>query len=198
MSQAISVFWVPRDELLFAPGCGDQELLDNIVEQMADDIAEVDDLFKTADSDVWAGPTATEALAALIENRTEYDPELEEMYTAVYETLCSYYGDFAGNDHFSPCRLVWLARIDELFVSGGVQLSLADLWTAGPPGAGPLNRVVSAGYWEAARMRAAVEPLARVIPGTVDKEERAALDQVMNWLKFAERDPDGVLVGFFG
>ena len=197
MSMGMMLYWVPRAEMLAAPGCGDRELFEDIVEQMPEDIAELDDIFETADPEIWDGPTATEALEAVIEGRPEYDPELDEMYSAVYELLCRYYGGLAGNDGLEPCRTEWLARINELLASGGVMLNINELWTVGPVGGGSLKMVIDAGFWEGEPMRAAIEPLSRLIPTVEGREERMALEQISRWLQLAENDTDGVLVGFY-
>ena len=46
-------------------------------------------------------------------------------------------------------------------------------------------------------MRAALGPLAELIPTVADAGERAALGTVMSWLRAADAAPESILIGFF-
>jgi hypothetical protein len=197
MSQGLMVYLAPRGEVLAALGSGDQELLADILGQMAEDIEYLDRDFETDDPEVWDGPTAAGALAELIDGRPSMDEDDAGLYTSAFELVCRYYGEWASNDYFSPCRVGWFERLDGVLAAGDVPLSLISLWSIGPAVPRPLSPLLEFGHWSAEEMRAAAGPLAKLLPTVVDAEERAALETVMGWLKASEAAPESMLVGFF-
>jgi hypothetical protein len=191
------VYLVPRDEVLAAPSSGDRGLVADILAQFAEDIEQLDSDFETGDPDCWDGPTAAEAVAELIGGRPSMDEDDAGLYAAAFELVCRYYGEWASNDHFSPCRVEWFSRLDGILAAGGVPLSLGNVWCIAPPVRPPWDRLLEFGHWSAEAMQAAVAPLDRLLPSVADAEERAALGTVAGWLRAAEAAPGSILVGFF-
>lgn len=197
MSQGLMTYLVPRDEVLAAPGGRDRDLVADILDQFAEDIEQLDGDFETDDPDAWEGPTAAGAVAELIDGHPSMDEDDAGLYTAAFELVCRYYGKWASNDYFSPCRVEWFNRLDALLAAGGVPLSLGDLWCVAPPVRPPWDRLLEFGHWPADDMRAAAAPLDRLLPSVADAEERAALGTVAGWLRAAEAAPGSILIGFF-
>jgi hypothetical protein len=190
-------YLVPRDEILAAPGGKDRKLVSAILGEFAEDIKQLDSDFETDSPDVWDGPTAAGAVAELIGGRPSMDEDDAGLYTAAFELVCRYFGEWASNDYFSPCRIEWFNRLDGVLSAGGVPLSLSNLWCIAPPVRPPWDRLLDFGHWPADAMQVAAAPLDRLLPSVADAEERAALGTVMGWLRAAETTPDSILVGFF-
>ncbi|AWM37241.1 hypothetical protein GobsT_48150 [Gemmata obscuriglobus] len=197
MSQGLTAYLVPRDEVLAAPGSGDRELVTDILESFAEDIEQLDSDFETGDPDCWEGPTAAGAVAELIGSRPSMDEDDAGLYATAFELVCRYYGAWASNNYFSPCRVEWFNRLDGILTAGGVPLSLVNLWCIAPPLRPPWDRLLEFGHWSAGAMLAASAPLGRLLPTVADAEERAALVTVAGWLRAAEAAPGSILVGFF-
>lgn len=198
MSQGLMVYLVPRDELLAAPGSQDRELVTTICEQFAEDLEQFDSDFETGNPDVWHGPSARGAVAELIAGRPSMAEDDAGLYTAAFGLLCRYYGEMLSNSFFCPCRTEWLNHLDNIMATGGVPLSLGNLWCIAPPVRPPWDRLLDFGHWPADAMRAAVAPLDRLLPSVTDPEEREAFKTVQSWLRAAEPVPGSILVGFFG
>ena len=197
MSQGLMAYLVPREDVLSAPGGRDRGLVAAILDEFPEDIEQLDSDFETGDPDCWDGPTAAGAVAELIGGRPSMDEDAAGLYTAAFELVCRYYGEWASNDYFSPCRVEWFNRLDGLLAAGGVPLWLGNLWCIGPPVRPPWDRLLEFGHWPADAMRAAVDPLDRLLPSVADPEERAALGTVAGWLRAAGMAPDSILIGFF-
>jgi hypothetical protein len=191
------VYLVPPDEVFAAIGSRERDLVADILERFAEDIDQLDSDFETDDPDVWEGPTAAGAVAELIDGRPSMDEDDAGLYTAAFELVCRFYGEWATNDYFSPCRVEWFDRLDAILAAGGVPLTLGNLWCISPPIQPPWDRLLAFGHWSAEAMRAAAGPLDRLLPSVPDAEERAALGSVAAWLRAAEATTGSILVGFF-
>jgi hypothetical protein len=187
------VYLVPQAEAVSVIGCHDDELLADVLEEMAEDLADLDEQFTTSDPEYGPGITFPEAMRELFAGRYS-QPSQAFVYAYAFEEVCRYFGEWLSNAQFHRCGWAWVERLDGVLAEGGVPLRLADLVGRLPaafpdPGGAP-----SVGHWRADEAAAALPALVKLLP-SVGTEERASLDTVRGWLDAAAAAPGSMIVG---
>jgi hypothetical protein len=189
------VYLVPELEATSVVGCRDEALLADVLEQMGEDIAALDDDFATADEEYSPGLTFTQAMQELFAGDFSRPGDCAFMYAYAFEMFCRYYGEFLGNRHLCPCRYRWLQMLDEVLASGGVPLRFHEMFEQLPPGLPNPRGEPLVGYWRESQLAAAQPSLEALLP-SLSGDEKQALASVQEWLAKAVKQPGSIIVGF--
>ena len=196
MSQGLMAYLVPTHETIGVIGSKDKALLDNVPEQMADDVASLEEQFDTDSEEYGPGLTFTQAMEELFEGRFSQLENCPFMYTYAFEIVCRYYGEWLGNRFFCPSRHTWFERLDDILAGGGVPLRFHDLLYRPPPRVPDSDGDPCLGHWREEEMAAALPRLKGLVPSLTGDEQKA-LESVEEWLVKAVEHPGAIVVGVF-
>lgn len=197
VSQGLMVYLVPAKDAIATIGCKDEDLLANILEEMAGDIQSLEEQFDTDDEEYGPGLTFSQALHELFQGSLSQPESCGFVYTYAFEEICRYYGEWLGNRWFVPCNTAWLERLDELLSQGKVRLRFHDLISRCPVESPLYRDVLALGHWKRSEAMRARRPLDRLLSNVKDESERLALENAREWLVATSAEPGSIVVGVF-
>jgi hypothetical protein len=197
MSQGLMVYLVAEQAIAAVIGCQDDDLLADILEQMANDFASLDEQFFTDDKEYGPGLTFEQALRELFWGSLSGPETCDFVYTYAFEEVCRYYGKWLGNSRFARCSTECLQHLDGLLTSGGVPLRFHDLLYRCPIQKTPYRERLGLGHWKRDEALRARSSLAQLVSAVRDEAERLALDEASEWLAAASEQPGSIIVGVF-
>lgn len=204
MSSSLSVYLLDVTATRALIGSGDDQLLEVIRGNFADDLARDDDYFSL--SIKRGAPTAYEALHAVVHGGPfSQDQQHAFQYGYAYERLCSLTGTFLPNSCFTPHRGDWLSVVDEgLSAQGITAVSVEEFGYGGLPR--PLPDADTPGYseWTPEQIARALEQFEATVRAAeesgqappMEPEVVEAVMQCLDWMRQAQARPGFGVVGF--
>jgi hypothetical protein len=194
MSYGLSVFLMPDAESTRVFGCGDRELVEEVIRVMARQFASYDEQFDV----VREGriPTA-DALRELFAGEVTR-PECGSHYRWAYEVYCMSIGDWLSNSTFCPCWSDWFVTLDQALARHAVPLRFTKLLDVPPTHLPETDDWPGVGHWTGDEMAAAAGPLAAAAAAEGDVEVAESLTEVLGWSRQTAARPGSLIVGFFG
>ncbi|WP_406859233.1 hypothetical protein ABZO31_02680 [Streptomyces sp. HUAS MG47] len=201
MSSSLSVYLLDTEATRAFVGSGNEELLKAIRAEFGAEMAADDSWFSSEIAD--GAPTAYEALRTVVRG----GPYPEErryafQYGYAYKRLCAMTGQFLDNSSFSPFRGDWLELVDEgLRALRVTAVSVAELgYYGGFPKGVPVYDLPRCGEWTQAQCLEALEQVEATMRDgrapALEPEIRAAVTDVIGWLRRAQARPGSGVVGF--
>lgn len=187
MSFDVLAVAVDLERVNAAIGSNDLQLVAQIAEEFADDLAQTEDLQEEL-LDEGQGPyLAAEALRDLIAGGP-YRPDAGLSYYFCFEILCRHFGDTLDNDLWTDFKPKWLVAVQDGLVQAGVpedSLTVARLMFCGPTVDVPYPEdYPNLGYFTKDEVATAYAALAKADLARVeDGEVRAAIEQLRSWLE---------------
>ncbi|MFF4227234.1 DUF7691 family protein [Streptomyces sp. L500] len=201
MSSGLSVYLLDPARTRALVGSRDEQLLEVIRGNFAEDLAHADDWFSHAIED--GAPTAYEALEAVVNGGPfSEDDEHAFQYGYAYKRLCDLTGSFLDNSCFCPFRGSWLSVVDEgLRALGITAVSVEEFGYSSFPD--PLPRPYEApgcGEWSPEQCAKALEQFEETkrkghAPPLEPEVVEAVMD-VIGWLRHAAARPGFGIIGF--
>jgi hypothetical protein len=191
------VYLVPEQDFAGVIGCQDDDLLADVLEQMAEDFEDLEQEFTTHDEEYGPGLTFVQALKELFHGAL-FRPEMcDFIYTYAFEEVCRYYGRWLRNSRFSRSSTEWFAHLDGLLKWGRVPLRFHDLLDRCPIQMSPFREVLGLGHWKRDEAVRAIPSLERLLSDIQDETDQLALKQASEWLAAAREQPESIIVGVF-
>jgi hypothetical protein len=189
------VYLVAGEDVTSVVGCHDDDLLADVLEVMADDLADLDSYFNTGSPEYGPGLTFAQAMRQLFAGQFSR-PDQPFVYAYAFEEVCRYFGEWLSNDHFHRCQYSWFEQLDERLATSRVPLRFADLLGRMPAALPDTFGEPCLGHWRADEAEAALPVLDALLPRLSGKEA-AALGTVRGWLAQAGAWPGSIIVGVF-
>ncbi|MEV5729981.1 MULTISPECIES: DUF7691 family protein [Streptomyces] len=204
MSSSLSVYLLDVAATRALVGSRDDQLLEVIRDNFADDLARDDDYFSHAIAQ--GAPTAYEALHAVVHGGPFSEEEGHAFqYGYAYKRLCSLTGSFLDNDCFTPHRGDWLSVVDQgLKALGITAVSVEEFGYGGLPAPLPYTFTPGCGEWTPQQTAQALDQF-EATKRAVDESGQApplepevveAVMQCLGWMRHAVARPGFGVIGF--
>ncbi|MFE9558748.1 hypothetical protein ACFYOD_35455 [Streptomyces sp. NPDC006703] len=204
MSSGLSVYLLDVAATRALVGSRDEQLLEVIRTNFADDLARADDYF--SDAIERGAPTAYEALEAVVRGGPfSEDQEVAFQYGYAYERLCELTGSFLDNSSFTPHRGDWLSVVDRgLRALGVTAVSVESFGYSDLPDPLPYTYTPGCGEWTPTSIAQALEQFEsakQAIDASgqappLEPEVVEAVMQCVGWMNHAAARPGFGVIGF--
>ncbi|MFE9574399.1 hypothetical protein ACFYMW_38800 [Streptomyces sp. NPDC006692] len=204
MSSGLSVYLLDVAATRALVGSRDEQLLEVIRTNFADDLARADDYF--SDAIERGAPTAYEALEAVVRGGPfSEDQEVAFQYGYAYERLCELTGSFLDNSSFTPHRGDWLSVVDQgLKALGITAVSVESFSYSDLPDPLPYTYTPGCGEWTPTQIAQALEQFEsakQAIDASgqappLEPEVVEAVMQCVGWMNHAAARPGFGVIGF--
>lgn len=192
MGYNVQAYAVDLKRLRDVVGSGDAALIAALVAEHARELTSVDELNPPAP------PTATEAVAALIHGRMP-SGEVNFKYGYALELACRQLGQALSNQHWSAMNGEWFDTVEDAYLELGGQTKICnDIFWSGPPVELPfIDDFPAIGTLQAERVGPLLAALEAALDGARSSPESAALYEIAEWLRIAERDSLGIVTFYY-
>jgi hypothetical protein len=207
MSYGVMPFAVKLSQIRKAVGSKSKSLLRDLREEFEDELAEDREQVEEANEDDEFDPELAleDALGHLIMDEERWDYEGAK-YGYVIEMICSFFGEFLSNDHWTGIPLAWTEAIDDALQEIGVPAEtfsiFSHLFYRGSPVEIPdIDDFPCIGYVTQAEIPAALAELTderfKGIKHDNENEIRVSLVQVREWLETCQRDKTDLVCFYY-
>lgn len=204
MSSSLSVYLLDVAATRALIGSHDDQLLELIRTNFADDLARDDDYHSHAIEQ--GAPTAYEALHAVIHGGPfSENGDHAFQYGYAYDRLCSLTGAFLPNDSFTPHKGDWLSVVDQGLKALGITAVSVEAFSHGaPPAPLPYAFTPGCGEWTPDHIAQALEQF-EATKSAVDESAEApplepevveAVMQCLDWMRRAAARSGFGVIGF--
>jgi hypothetical protein len=187
----VQAYAVDLSRLRTLVGSADDALITTLVSEHASELANVDRLDGAA-------PSAADAVAALVRGQME-DGESNFKYGYALELACRQLGQGLSNQHWSAMHGEWFDAVEDAFTElGGKTKVCNDVFWSGPPVELPfIDDFPAIGTVPAEAVKPLLAELETVLAKARISHENAALRELLEWLRIADRDALGIVTFYY-
>lgn len=191
MGYSVQAYAVAHERLREVIGSGDEALIDALVGRYARELDAIDEI----DS---AGPSAREAVAALVRGRME-DGGVNFKYGYALELLCRELGETLSNDGWSAMNGEWFDSVDDAYadLGGGTKLCSEVFWSGPPVDLPFIDDFPAIGAVAPDRVAPLASAMTSALSRASGSREVTALRTLLAWLRTAEREGRGLVTFYY-
>src|SRR5437867_3271527 len=183
MSESLRAYLIADERDLHVFGCRRGNLLEEVLEVLADRLADYDEQADVEQNQRISHAQALRELFAGRLTRLDCGP----IYGWTYELYCSSMGERLHCNPFSPCRYGWFEQLDGFLAGHLVPLRFAKLLDDCPIPLPEARELPCVGHWLFDEIKTARELWAGAIEQATDPRVVEALSVVGRWLEKTTR-----------
>jgi len=207
MSHGVMPFAVSLPQIRKVVGSRSKSLLLELREEFEDELQEDHEEVDEANEDDEFDPELPldDALRHLIMDEERWDYEGAK-YGYAIELICSFYGEFLANEHWSGMRLTWAETVNDVLVEAGVPAEIFSifnhlLYRGSPVDIPEIDDFPFIGYVTLTEIPAVLTELTDERFATIAHEDadeiRLSLEQVREWLETCQRDKSDLVCFYY-
>ena len=207
MSHGVTPFAVSLPQIRKVVGSRSKSLLLELREEFEDELQQDREEVDEANEDDEFDPELAldAALRHLIMDEERWDYEGAK-YGYAIEMLCSFYGDFLPNDHWTGIQMAWAETVNDALLEIGVPSETFSifshlLYRGSPVDIPEIDDFPFIGYVKQAEIPAILNALTDERFATISHEDteeiRISLEQVREWLETCQRDKSDLVCFYY-